>query len=94
MQKDIDRLLTGCDPVVYRFVHRHLNTPTPADQQMLDAWARCGAADAGRSFRLELNDTARRTLSPLGIACLVAYARGWVSRAEDLRVAALRSVRG
>jgi hypothetical protein len=49
---------------------------------LLDAWARCGRNDHQRTVDIRLNEQARRTMTPLGLACLVSYARAWLDEAE------------
>lgn len=69
-------LLAGCDPVILPVVHSYLDDADPDDQMFLDAWEKCGRGDAHTGMRVELRRAARQTLTPLGIACLVRYARG------------------
>lgn len=81
-------LLAGCDPVILPVVHTYLDDPDPDTLMFLDAWERCGRGDAATGMRVELNRTARQTLTPLGIACLVRYARGLE---DELQARAVRA---
>lgn len=78
VKEDIDKLLTGLDPEINRLVHRHLNDPAPETRRLCDAWTKLGHQDRKREPRLQLKDAVKRTLTPVGIACLVSYARGWL----------------
>lgn len=83
VRKDIEKLLTGCDPVLHNRIRQHLDTPSESDRMMLDAWRRCGKADYGRIPALQFSYAARRTFTALGVACLVAYGRAWLDAAEE-----------
>ena len=50
---------------------------------LIDAWRRCGRNDLGRALKIGVNEVARRTMTPLGLACLVAYAQNYIDEAED-----------
>jgi hypothetical protein len=89
----IDRLFTGCDPVIHDQIQRHLAQESGDVALMLSAWRKCGRADRGRSIELDLSETAKRTMSPLGLACLVAYAQAWLDETES-RVAAIKPQTG
>jgi hypothetical protein len=79
---DVNNLLAGYDPVILRDVHRHLDTPAADDRIFLDAWERCGRNDWHHGQRVGFKQAAKSTLTALGIACLVRYARGYVDEAE------------
>lgn len=76
-------ILTAIDPVVLRVVHQYLDSPPDKDRMFLDAWERCGRNDAHHGCRVLCSSQARNTMTPLGLACLVRYARGF----EDERQA-------
>ena len=80
--KVIHTLLTGLPQETHRIVHGYLESPKEADRLILDAWARCGSADLTRHPSIDLTSTARASLTPLGLACLVRYARAWIDAAE------------
>lgn len=82
VRKQLEQLLTTYSPAANPDIHRYLENPPEADRILLDAWAKCGRNDRQRSIDLRLTDVARSTMSPLGIACLIRYARGWVDEAE------------
>lgn len=84
IRKQLERLFTTCSPLDSKTVHEYLRNPTSEASMMLDAWAKCGCADRGRTIRLDLSEAARRTVTPFGIACLVTYARAWIDQAEAM----------
>jgi len=88
-------LFTGCSLLDSAAVQRHLDSPSDADRILLDAWAKCGRGDRSRTLTLQLTPIAKKTMTPLGLACLVRYARAWLDaheEAEALRAAQLRSL--
>lgn len=82
MRNDLEKVFTGCSQLDSKIVHHYLANATGSDRFLLDAWAKCGRNDMPRRFNISLNDQARRTVTPLGLACLVAYARAWIDEAE------------
>lgn len=82
LREEIDKVLTACLPEVRDLVHKHLREPTQADKMLLDAWRRLGHNDCGKPQRLDLKETARRTMSALGLACIVAYVEGYADELE------------
>lgn len=70
-----EELFTGCDPGVSPFVRAHLDSKQPATMYLLEAWARLGRKDAATGARPYWSGAVRQTVSPLGMACLIAYAR-------------------
>lgn len=78
----IVRLLADCSPAFASDVSRHLHSPTPRDETLLDGWSRCGRADSERSPRMDLRRASVSAMTPLGVACLVRYARAWVDASE------------
>lgn len=81
VQDQLHKILTGCSPEQFTAIHVHLSNPTESDRMMLEAWARCGRNDRQRTVNLNVTEAARRTLTPMGLACLVTYARAWVDEA-------------
>lgn len=75
-------LFTGVDALVMRHVTEHLERPTQSDAMMLDAWERVGRQDAGRGQRAGYRNTIGKSMTPLGIACLIRYARGYQDQLE------------
>lgn len=82
MQADINKLSSAFSDGCAQHVHKHLTDPTPSDRVMIEAWAACGRKDSCRKFRLQISEEARKTMTPLGIACLIAYARAYVDALE------------
>ena len=77
------KLSTWSDPVVHTLVAKHLQVAGGRNRWLLDAWARCGRNDQGRSMDLRLSAAVAETVTPLGIACLISYCRAWLDSAED-----------
>lgn len=76
--RGIRQLIAGCSPAVLTIIGRHLADPTPADKAMLAAWRRCGGKDAQSGERVHVSQAGRQTMSPLGLACLIAYVEGYL----------------
>lgn len=87
--KAIEKLMNGLSPSCAQDVQKHLESKNPETVQLLVAWAKAGVRDAGRIPRLDLGPECRRTMTGLGVACLVTYARAWVDTAE-VRAAEVR----
>ena len=85
VRRDMDRLLTGCHPSISITVHHYLEKSTGADRALLDAWARFGRRDRAQTVDISVKEAARASLTPLGLACLVSYARAWIDEAESIR---------
>lgn len=83
----INGLFSKVDAMVLADLHRHLTAPRPPDAYMLDAWERVGRQDALRGDRAYLSRAAATTVSALGLACLIRYARGFEDE-TDARAAA------
>lgn len=79
---ELNNLFTGCTPLDHKAIHEYLSNPSESDRMMLDAWARCGRNDRQRTVSLRLTEVARKTVTPMGLACLVRYARAWIDEAE------------
>lgn len=77
-------LLGGIDPVVHQVVHRILSSPSDSDRILLDAWEKIGRRDLRAHRKPYVSDTLARTMSPLGIACIVRYAQGFEDEAQAL----------
>ena len=78
-------LFAGVDQAIMASVEAHLKSPSPSDVMMLDAWERVGRQDAHRGQRVSYKHSAAQTMTPLGLACLARYARGF----EDENAAVL-----
>jgi len=76
-------IFTATDPVVLRYVHRHLDAPSQGDRMLLDAWERVGRQDAIRAHPCDYKTATLRTYTPLGLACLIRYARGYEDEAAS-----------
>lgn len=81
-REELTKLVAGCPPDVYQLVEGYLTTTDAHDKMLLAAWAKCGRNDRKRSVSLRLSEAAASTVSPLGIACLLAYGRAWLDVAE------------
>jgi hypothetical protein len=77
-QRELAALLTACSPDINNAVALYLEKTSGPEAAQLNAWRTVGQRDAKRNFDLNLNETARRTVSSLGMACLIAYARAWL----------------
>lgn len=69
-----------------REVERYLHAPAGTDIYLLDAWERVGRKDAARSSRVSFTRTTASTMTPLGLACLVRYARGFADERDALKM--------
>lgn len=83
LRADIQAVFTGCSPHNRPVIDRYLQDPAPADKALLDAWARCGRADAEKDLPVKLQTVARDTFSPLGLACLICYSRAYLDAVES-----------
>jgi hypothetical protein len=54
---------------------------------MLDAWERVGREDFKRQAAPRFHLAATKTMTPLGLACLMRYARGFDDEAQARAVA-------
>jgi len=84
VRKQLTQLFAACEPVIHNRVSVYLAMTEGPDAQLIAAWSRFGRADRQRTVDLRLNDVAKRTISPLGFACLIAYARAWLDEAESM----------
>lgn len=82
IREDIERLFTGCLPPIDEAIHRWLTEAQGADRALLDAWTTLGARDCRRGQEVRISNTAKNTLTPLGLACLVCYSRGYLDELE------------
>lgn len=81
----LPELFAGCAPEVMAAAKVHLDHATGTDRALLDGWRKVGREDAHRPARPNWTHTAERTMTPLGIACLLEYARAF----DDERTAML-----
>ncbi len=79
---DVHKLLADCPPEIGQAVHTYLDNATGQDATLLHWWAQCGHKDFARVQRVHVSAAARSTMSALGYACLVAYARGYLDEME------------
>lgn len=91
LRTELNQLFTGCSPLENTRVSHYLEKAEGSDRMLLDAWAKCGRNDHRRTVDIRLTEQARRTMTSLGLACLVAYARAWLdeSEARELELRAL-----
>ena len=88
MRKELAKLYAGCEPTSAARVRMYLDQPDPDSAKLIDAWRKCGRNDRTRTMDIHLSEVARRTLTPLGWACLIAYAQAWLDEAEAIEAAA------
>lgn len=82
VRKQLTDLYASCSPANSARVQEYLAKEEGPDAGLILAWSRYGRADRGRTVDLHLNEVARQTVSPLGYACLIAYARAWLDESE------------
>jgi hypothetical protein len=82
IRNQLTQLSTDCSPQFRQQLEHYLEGPSATDEALLDAWAKCGRNDRSRCVNLRLTEVARNTISPLGMACLIRYARAWLDEAE------------
>lgn len=78
-------LFAGCSPEVMARAKEYVDHATGTDRALLDGWCKVGREDAHRPARPAWSQTATRTMTALGIACLLQYARAF----DDERTAML-----
>ena len=88
VRRDMDNLLSGCAQVTANAVHDYLSKTEGADAALLAAWAAFGRKDRRQTVDISVREAARRTLTPLGLACLVSYARAWLDEADAIKARA------
>lgn len=93
MRCDVHKLLADCPPELAQSVRGYLEGATGADATLLHWWAKCGHADFARVQQVHVSPAARQTMSALGYACLVAYARGYLDEMEDRNRSVTAAVR-
>jgi len=87
VNSQLTSLSTGYSPEFGARVHAILHLSAPRDQAMLDAWSRIGHGDAQRSPRVDLIRANESSVSPMGAACLISYAKGYLDELEAIRAA-------
>lgn len=89
VRRQLDGLFTGYSPAFGARVNEILDHSPPTDVAMLEAWSRIGHGDAARGPRIDLIRANEATMSPLGVACLINYARGYLDELEAVQAATL-----
>lgn len=84
----IDQISASCHPSALARLGVYLADPPAADAHMLDAWERVGREDAKRGGAPRWRPAGNQTLTALGLACLVRYARGFEDEAQGIAVKA------
>lgn len=84
----IDQISAACHPSALARLGVYLADPPPADAEMLNAWERVGREDAKRGGAPRWRPAGNQTLTALGLACLVRYARGFEDEAQAVAVRA------
>lgn len=92
VNKQLAGLFTGYSPAFGNRVTEILDHSPPTDQAMLDAWARIGHQDAHRGPRIDLIQANESTMSAMGVACLISYARGYLDELETIQAATVAAV--
>jgi hypothetical protein len=87
VHKVLTELQTGHSPEFSRQVEEYLTATEGNDAHLIQAWSRIGHEDWKRQPSASLSAAARTTMTPLGIACLVAYARGYEDEDQAHKVA-------
>lgn len=93
VRKQLADLFASCPPLIGNRVHEYLAMTEGPDAALIGAWSAYGRRDRSRTVDLRLAEVARRTVSPLGYACLIAYARAWLDEAEALAEQARQAAR-
>lgn len=87
-QEVIQRLCPVIHPVIRNRVEALLASEDPPTKALLGAWSRIGRADAGRPARAHVSAAGATTMTPLGVACLVAYAQAYEDETQARAVEA------
>lgn len=86
IRRALESCWSSCSPLDHPRVRHYLELDSGPDFMLVEAWRRCGRNDHTRTLRLEVGPQARRTMTPMGFACLIAYCQAWID-AEEVRVA-------
>jgi len=89
IRKQLEGLFSGYSPAFGDAVHEILGKTESNTQAMLQAWRRIGHNDAFRNPRVDLLRANESTMSPMGVACLISYARGYLDCLETVEAAAM-----
>jgi hypothetical protein len=92
VRKQLEHLYTVNSPDIHKRVCDYLDNAEGANRMLLDSWAAYGRRDRQRTVDLRLNAAAQSTITPLGFACLISYARAWVDEAEAICLQERRQV--
>lgn len=84
IRKQLADLYASCSPTNSNRVREYLDMTEGPDAGLIKAWAHYGRRDRARTVDLRLNEVASKTVSPLGYACLIAYATAWLDEAEAI----------
>lgn len=82
IRKSLEVLPTCSSQAVNTAMRAHLDTPSEANRALLDGWERCGRRDYQRAEPVKFRTIVKEVCSPLGLACLWRYARGYLDEAE------------
>lgn len=93
VESAIHRLLDACPQQVVSRLNDYLRETDTEAATLIYAWAECGRRDHQRTPDLVLCPTALRTVTPLGLACLVAYARAWIDEEQAIIARAQQALR-
>lgn len=78
-------LFAGCAQEVMTRAKEHVDHATGTDRALLDGWRKVGREDAHRPRRPEWRRAAANSMTPLGIACLLEYARAYEDEHTAMR---------
>lgn len=82
IRRSLESCWSSCSPMDHPRVRHYLELDSGPDFVMVDAWRRCGRNDLTRTMKLDVGPQIRRTMTPLGFACLIAYCQAWLDAAE------------
>lgn len=82
IRKSLESCWGSCSPLDHPRIRHYLELDSGPDFMMVDAWRRCGRNDLTRTMKLDVGPQVRRTMTPLGFACLIAYCQAWLDAAE------------
>ena len=82
IRRSLEVCWSSCSPLDHPRIRHYLELESGPDAMMVDAWRRCGRNDLARTMTVNVGPQVRRTMTPLGFACLIAYCQAWLDAAE------------
>lgn len=89
-RRAVEKLLTDISPELHDQVTRLLTGAQADPTGLVGIWSKAGERDHTRSLNLDVGKAAKNTMTPLGLACLLAYARTWLDTHDQAQAQALR----